>query len=209
MPRLFVLLAVATLNVTALGQQAGPDIKPGDVVAVKNAADNQTADFKIITPKGFVAFSVGGDWPVIAMQSKLPVAAAGFQIPNSADESTTDSTNLAITVYDEATSKGRDALGTVGRAYGQKPPTIDHRKNWVIYTQESKQEDTVYTVLDGKSKVADVAVAIRLAWPHLANNKQGYDEEMKALFYRVLDSIRGSLGPYKPQPNDVIRRPDT
>ena len=208
MPRFFVSLALAALGVTALGQQSGEDLKPGDV-AVKNVPDNQTADFKIITPKGFVAFSVGGDWPVLAMQSKLPIAAAGFQIPNPADEGTTDSTNLAITLYDETSAKGHEALGAVGRAYGQKPATIDHRNNWIIYTQESKQGGTVYTVLDAKSKVADVAIAIRLAWPQLANNERGYDKEMRALFYRVLDSIHGSLGPYKPQPNDVIRRPPT
>jgi hypothetical protein len=166
-------------------------------------------EFKIITPKGFVAFSVGNEWPVIAMQPKLPVAAAGFQIPNPADEKTSASTNLAITLYDEATAKGREALAAVGRTYGQQPPTIDHRNNWTTYAQESKQGDTLYTVIDGKSKIADVAVAIRLAWPHLANNARDYDKQMKALFQRVLESIHGNVGPYKPQPNDVIRRPTT
>ncbi len=166
-------------------------------------------EFKIITPKGFVAFSVGSEWPVIAMQSKLPIAAAGFQIPNPADENTSDSTNLAITLYDETIAKGREALGAVGKAYDRKPPMIDHRNNWIIYAQESKQGDTLYTILDGKTKIADVAVAIRLAWPHLANNAQDYDKQMKALFRRVLDSIHGSMGPYKRQPNDVIRCPTT
>jgi hypothetical protein len=166
-------------------------------------------EFKIITPKGFVAFSVGNEWPVIAMQPKLPIAAAGFQIPNPADEDTADSTNLAITLYDETRAKGREALSNVGRAYGQKPPTIDHRNNWTIYTQESKQGETLYTVLDGKSNVADVAVAIRLAWPRLSRNSRGYDKQMRVLFEQVLNSIHGSLGEYKPQSNDVIRCPTT
>ena len=166
-------------------------------------------ELKIITPNGFVAFTVGNGWPVIAIQPKLPVAAAGFQIPNAADENTSASTNLAITLYDETTAKGREALSAIGKAYGRKSPMIDHRNNWTIYAQESKQGGILYTILDGKSKVADVAVAIRLAWPHLANNTQDYDKQMKALFQRVLNSIHGSVGPYKPKPNEVIRRPTT
>ncbi len=112
------------------------------------------------------------------------------------------------TLYDEGTAKGRQALSAVGRAY-DNPPTIARKSNWTIYTQESKRGEMMYTVLDGTSKVADVAVAIRLAWPHLSNNPREYDKQMKALFERVLDSIRGSLGPYKQQPNDVIRCPTT
>lgn len=166
-------------------------------------------EFKIITPKGFVAFFVGNEWSVLAMQPKLPVAAAVFQIPNPADENTSDSTNLVLTLYDETTAQGREALSVVGRPYGLNAPTIGDRNNWTTYTQESKQGDTLYTILDGKSKVADVAVAIRLAWPHLANQTQDYDKQMKALFERVLDSIHGNLGPYQRQPNDVIRRPTT
>jgi hypothetical protein len=103
--------------------------------------------------------------------------------------------------------RGREALDAVRKAYGRKPPTIEHRNNWIIYAQQSKQGEIVYTVLDGKSKVADVAVAIRLAWPHLANNPHDYDKQMKALFQRVLDSIHGSVGHYKPKANEVIRRP--
>ncbi len=206
MTRLFVSFAFVAHCSVALAQQPSSDIRPGDV-AVINAPKSQTTDFKIITPKGFVAFSVGGEWPVIALQSKLPVAATGFQIPNPADKNTTDSTNLAITLYDETTAKGREALGIIGRAYGQKPPTIDHRKNWTIYTQESKQRDTKYTVLDAKSEVADVTVAIRLSWPHLPNNPAGYDKQMRLLFESVMGSVYGSLGPYKPLSNEVFRRP--
>jgi hypothetical protein len=193
----------------------------GVMLALQSPADTQSlegcvaasttptgTDFKIITPKGFVAFSVENEWPVIAMQSKLPIAAVGFQIPNPADQNISDSTNLAVTLYDEATAKGREALSAVGRAYG-KPPTISRRSNWTIYAQESKQGETIYTVLDGTSKVADVAVAIRLAWPHLSKNAREYDKQMKAVFERVLDSIHGGLGPYKRQANDVIRCPAT
>jgi hypothetical protein len=200
------LALFSLLGVFLASQSTAETSLEGCVVASTTPTETE---FKIITPKGFVAFSVGNEWPVIAMQPKLPVAAAGFQIPNPVDANTSESTNLAITLYDETTSKGREALSAVGRAYGRKAPTIDHRNNWTIYAQESKQGDTLYTVLDGKSKAADVAVAIRLAWPHMANNKREYDKQMRALFERVLDSIHGSLGPYKPQPNDVIRRPTT
>ncbi|HEY6111126.1 MAG TPA: hypothetical protein VIV62_01295 [Chthoniobacterales bacterium] len=199
---LFLLLGIATV----LRSSADTSSLEGCVAVSTTPSGTQ---FKIITPKGFVGFSVGNDWPVIAIQSKLPVAAAGFQIPNAADENTADSTNLAITLYDQTTIKGRDALAAIGKAYGGKTPTVDHRNNWTIYTQESKQGDTFYTVFDAKSKVADVAVAIRLAWPHLANNAKDYDKQMTALFRRVLDSIHGSVGPYKPKPNEVIRRPTT
>jgi hypothetical protein len=95
----FFLLSVALL----LQSSTGASSLEG-CVAVSTTSSG--TELKIITPNGFVAFSVGNGWPVIAIRPKLPVAAAGFQIPNAADENISASTNLAISLYDETTTKG-------------------------------------------------------------------------------------------------------
>lgn len=166
-------------------------------------------EFKIVTKGGFVAFTVGNDWPVIAMQSKLPIATAGFQIPNPSDEGTPESTNLAIMLYDLSTERGRTVFEAPINQYNSEAPKIAHFGEWTLYRQEAAQGATRYTLLDAKrSNVADVSVSARLAWPHLKSNPSTYDSQMESLFRAFLDSVRGELGQLIPRPNEVIRRPD-
>src|SRR5712664_3860071 len=53
-------------------------------------------DFSLITDKGWVQFTAGGDWKVLKMDTKNPVRVALFQLPNPADEGTSDSTNASV-----------------------------------------------------------------------------------------------------------------
>ncbi|HME70609.1 MAG TPA: hypothetical protein VKM54_12170 [Myxococcota bacterium] len=109
--------------------------------------------------------------------------------------------------FNPDSEKARDALKRVGEHYGQAEPKVESFKEWTIYRQEAKQGEVVYSLLDAKRNVADVAVGVRLAWPHLRNNPPGYDAEMEVTFRSVLDSIYGNIGPYQPKPGEVIRRP--
>lgn len=164
-------------------------------------------EIKIITEKGYVAFTVKDEWQVIAMQSKPPVAVAGFQILNSADENTSESSNLAISIFHVQYPQALEALKKVGQRYGSIDPKVENFKDWTVYRQQVNQGETIYSVLDAKKDVTDVAVGVRLAWPHLANNPPMYDREMELIFRTVLDSIYGGVGPYKPKDGEVIRRP--
>ncbi|MDX8399366.1 MAG: hypothetical protein R8K20_03865 [Gallionellaceae bacterium] len=163
-------------------------------------------EMKIVTKGGSVAFTVGDDWPVISMQSKLPIAAAGFQIPNLADEGTPESTSLAFMLYDLSAERGRTVFEAPIKLYGSAVPKIEHYGEWAVYRQEALQGATRYTIIDAKrSNIADVSVSARLAWPHLESNPKTYDSHMESVFRAFLGSVRGALWLYTPRPNEVIR----
>lgn len=166
-------------------------------------------ELKIITTGGAVAFTVGDNWSVISMQSKTPITAAGFQIPNPADEGTPDSTSLAFNLYDLSTEAGRTAFAAPVKQYSVNEPKIKNFGEWTLYRQEAMQGATRYTILDArKSNVADVSVSARLAWPHLKSNPKTYDSQMVSVFQAFLESVHGDLGPYVAVPNEIIRRPE-
>ncbi|MFZ6711682.1 hypothetical protein [Undibacterium sp. TC9W] len=166
---------------------------------------------KIITQTGALAFTVDDDWAVLNMQSKLPVAAAVFQLPNPADRQTADSTNLILKFYDLITDAGRTAYDVPVKQYGSSSPKTENLDAWTIFRQEALQGATRYTILDARrDQVADsanIAVTARLAWPHLKSNAKKYDALMEARFRKFLHSVQSELGPYKQQENEVIRRP--
>jgi len=170
-------------------------------------ADADT-ELTILTPGGYVGFTVGDDWIVVSMQSKLPIATATFQIPNPSDDGTPESTNLVLVLYDATSWPGRVAFDAAVTTFGPKAPTRRTSGPWTTYRQKASQNDVPYTVLDAKrSAVGDVSVSARLAWPHLKQNPPDYDARMEATFRSFLNSIEGKPGPYVPRPGEVVRRP--
>jgi hypothetical protein len=99
-------------------------------------------EMNIVTNKGYVAFIVGDDWAVVSMQTKLPIAAAAFQIPNPAERGTSDSTNLAIVLYDAQSKKARSAFDSSVTVPGSKPPQPERYAEWTVWRQESSQGST-------------------------------------------------------------------
>jgi hypothetical protein len=163
--------------------------------------------FTFVSSGGHVAFAAADNWPVIAMQPKLPIAQAAFQIPNAADEGTPHSTNIVFKFYKLGSPQASESLDQVGKQYGAKPPHQERFKEWTIYRQDAPQEGIVYTVLDAKRTFQTVAGSVRLAWPHLPSNAKGYDQLMERTFQSALSSVSEHVGPYEANPNEVIRRP--
>ena len=89
---------------------------------------------KIVTPKGYVAFTVGDDWKVVQLQSKTPVATAVYQVPNPADEKTTESTNLVLILYDLATERGRRRFNMPLPTYGENKPAESKLEGYALLT---------------------------------------------------------------------------
>jgi hypothetical protein len=170
------------------------------------AAQSQAVELTTITPKGHVTYTAGDDWVVLGAQSKLPVAAFGYQIPDPADEGTSHSTNVSVSLYDLDTSKGREAFKTIGKKYGASEPKASRIGEWKVLEQSPNQGGTRYVILDAYKAVADVTVAVRLAWPQLAAHSRDYDRKMRKIFERLLSSVRGELGPHKRRDGDVLRR---
>jgi hypothetical protein len=164
-------------------------------------------ELKIVTPKGYVAFVVEDQWPVLNMQTKLPVTASVFQIPNNADVGSGDSTNLVINVYDPKSAQAKQALTKVGKQLGAKAPVVEVFNDWTMYWQEPVQGNTTYTLVDAKRSFENYIVSVRLAWPHLPGNPAGYDKQMYQTLRTVLGHIRVFTGAVTPNKDEVIRRP--
>ncbi|MFZ6778713.1 hypothetical protein ACO0LD_17965 [Undibacterium sp. Ji83W] len=189
MRRLIILFSILVLN------------------AVNTSAFADTS-LKIVTNAGVVGFTVDDGWAVLNMQSKLPVATAVFQIPNVADKQTSDSTNLILKFYDLNTEAGRAAYDAPVKQFGSSAPKEEIFGPWTLFRQEALQGTTRYTILDARrGSLADVSATARIAWPHLKNNAKKYDAQIEGRFRSFLNSVHGELGLYKPQQNEVMRRP--
>ena len=141
------------------------------------------------------------------MEPKPPTTAAVFQIPNSADEGTPDSTNLVVMTFELDSPEAVAAATRVTNKMRTESKPAPSHGSWQTYTKQDRQDATEYRIRDARRELADVVVTIRLAWPHLKQNPADYDEQMEKLFLLLLDGVIGELGPKPPREGEVIRRP--
>jgi len=197
-------LGLLLLFASGFGAQAQDAPQSGDVAAQQFSGDTR---FTLITTGGFVGFTVLGDWHVIGMQSRPPVTATAFQIPDSADEGTPDSTNLVVSLLNPETALAKAGLDGSERKDGGTPQVSRHG-NWIVHTLSGMQASTRYTIVDAETPIADVICRVRIAWPELPNHQPDYDSKMLAVFDAVLDSVAGGSGPYAVHQGETVRRPD-
>lgn len=167
------------------------------------AAATDLVDFTIVNR---IQFSVPANWPVIANKSTSEKTVFAFQIPNPADNGTTDSSNLSIIATDLRTPQDKDAFQT-------EAPNADHNalekklvEGWRCATFSAIQHSTQiqYSVWDCRRIVVDSGVSVRIAWPHLPKNPADYDNQMQI----VLSNFLTSVSPFKGVPKSgVLRRP--
>jgi hypothetical protein len=173
------------------------------ILAQATAAEQDLVDFTIVNR---VQFSVPANWPVIANKSTSEKTVFAFQIPNAADNGTSDSSNLSIIATDLKTALDRDV-------FQKQASTSDHNEQekklvqgWGCSTFSATQHSTQtqYVILDCRRVISDCGVSVRLAWPHLAKNPTDYDNQMET----VLSTFLTSVGPFKGVPKTgVMRRP--
>jgi hypothetical protein len=75
-------------------------------------------DLSVITSRGYVTYTVPGEWKVLDMQTKAPKTAAVFQIKNPADEGTPDSTNVSILTFE---MNSPEATATFDKMVSKQP----------------------------------------------------------------------------------------
>lgn len=166
-----------------------------------------STELTIITGNGSVSFVAEDNWPVLSMQTKLPVAAISFQLPNPADLDTPHSTSIALMLYDLKSEQGQRAFGAFPPPAGPMSKTVMKWGGWTVTRQRGADEGAEYTILDAKnSAVGDVAASARLAWPHLKANAPLYDQHIELRFRQFLESVKGKIGPHVRQDGEVIRR---
>jgi len=166
------------------------------------AAAQDLVDFTIVDR---VQFSVPGNWPVITSKSTNEKTVFAFQIPNAADEGTSDSSNLSIIAMDLKIAEARDAFQKQVSTHGQNAEEKKIVEGWGCSTFSAIQHSTQtrYVIWDCRRTVADCGVSVRLAWPHLPKNPPDYDTQMEI----VLSNFLTSIGPFKGLPKSgVLRR---
>ncbi len=144
-----MLRYLAVLLLVSTASSAADVPKQGDV-AVRFLGDKKV-QFTLITNRGYVHFATYKDWPVIAMQSRLPSTAAAFQIPDAADNGTQDSTDLVISLYQPGAADAQ--LAHVRSSHAGA--AMAKHGGWTVYTRQAAQKTTAYTVIDAEEPCAD------------------------------------------------------
>jgi hypothetical protein len=144
--------------------------------------------------QGSVRYQIGDEWAVISEQANRPISTVMYQIPNPADADTAESTNIVLVLYDLTTAKGRSGYETPLPHYSAQEPTESTIEGWSVHKHTGVQNDVEYTILDARNdNVADLAATVRLAWPHLPDNDQGYDQRMIETFRGFLAGVQGEV----------------
>ncbi|UUZ55822.1 hypothetical protein LP419_10165 [Massilia sp. H-1] len=97
-----------------------------------------STELTIITGNGSVSFVAEDNWPVLSMQTKLPVAAISFQLPNPADIDTPHSTSIALTLYDLKSEQGQRAFGAFPPPAGTMSKTVMKWGGWTVTRQRGR-----------------------------------------------------------------------
>jgi hypothetical protein len=195
------IATVLTLLLAASIAVAAENPAPGDVAAGSVVGGGM--GFTLITTNGYVSFIAGDEWGVIQIQSRPPIAAAAFQIPDPADQGTNDSTNLIISLYRSGDAKAEAALVNLRSLHKAWKTGVDG--DWSVAETDAQQRGTLYTILDADKLCGDVVCGVRLAWPHLESHKN-YDALMRSTFKVFLASVRTGSGPYHVHDGETIRR---
>src|SRR5215475_6257921 len=87
-----------------------------------------------------IQFSVPGDWPVVASKSTPEKTVFAFQIPNKADEGTSDSTNLSIISSFLKDAQQREAFEKKATSLGPNAQAKNLLDGWRCSTFTAKQD---------------------------------------------------------------------
>jgi hypothetical protein len=140
-----------------------------------------------------VQFTVPANWPVIANKSTAEKTVFAFQIPNTADEGTPDSSNLSLVSSYLKEAKDKEAFE---KKSSSPAPAAQEKKlvdGWRCSSFSAMQKSTQYVDWDCYRVVADCGIFVRIAWPHLSKNPPDYDKQMEM----VLSDFLMSVGPSK------------
>ena len=189
-----------SLAVTASAQQ-----QPGDLHTLIKKPEGEV-EFGIITNKGYVSFTANSEWKTVEMKTKPPVTTTVFQIPNSADEGTSDSSSFVVMSFEQGVPNAKSELEfAIGSATADSKRS-DYGK-WSLFIASGLQGKTPYQVRTAVREFQGETILVRAEWPQLPKNAEKYDELMDAVFRALLDSVKCGLGPKPVRNGEVLRRP--
>jgi hypothetical protein len=164
-------------------------------------------DLSVVTSRGYVTYTVPGDWKVLDMYTKAPKTSAIFQINNPADEGTPDSTNLGVLTFETNSPEATATFQKMAAKYRAEASARGKHGAWKVFSCQAPQARTMY---HGRYAIRDVPgahVFVTFAWPQLPRNPPDYDRRMEATLFHFLDSVKGGLGPKPITGGEVVRHP--
>jgi hypothetical protein len=176
-------------------------------ICLSATAPAQSTDLIDFTVVGRVQFSVPADWRVIADKSTAEKTVFAFQIPNAADEGTSDSSNLSITAMNLKSVQDRGDFQKQAPSNSQTAQERDLVKDWECsaFSATQRSTQTNYIIWDCRRLIADSGISVRVAWPHLRKNPPDYDKQMEL----VLSTFLSHVGPFNgPPKSGVLRHPE-
>ena len=120
----------------------------------------------------------------------FPIAMCVFQIPNSADKTGKESTNVVVGAYQAGSVAAQEALANTKRRFVKTNLRTSRQGDWDVESYTEIQGVTQYRMLDGTKVLRDKTLFVRLAWPTLPGNSPGYDAEMQRAFDKLLTQVQ-------------------
>jgi hypothetical protein len=129
-------------------------------------------------------------WKVLVDKSGFPVSMTVFNIPNRADPTGKESTNVVAAAYAAKSKEGQDALRATKGRFVKTNLRTSRQGEWDVESYSEIQGTTRYRILDGTKTLSEKTLFVRFAWPVLPGNSPGYDAEMQHSFDRLLTQVQ-------------------
>ncbi len=184
-------------DVTAGGQMAS------QLVGVLTRADGfqQTT---LITHSGALGFAVPGDWKVIQLDFKLPVATAVYDVPDPSALDGVSNTNCSMAFADPTTPEGQ---AVVARAAALGGDNTSH-DGWAVHARTDTADTTSPTAEMVATRAQGFVTAVAMcAWPKGGTHDATYDAYMTRQFTALLGSVQAPAAPFKARPGETFFSP--
>ena len=128
-------------------------------------------------------------WKVVVDKSAYPISMTVFNIPNPADPTLKESTNVVVAAYAADSKEAQNTLATTRGRFVKTNLRTSRQGDWDVESYSEIQGVTRYQILDGTKVMRDKSLFVRLAWPNLPKNAPGYDGEMQRSFGQLLNQV--------------------
>jgi hypothetical protein len=129
-------------------------------------------------------------WKVLVDKPGLAISISVFNIPNPADPTGKESTNVVTAGYATNSPEAQDALAATKGRFVKTNLRTSRQGDWDVESYAEIQGTTRYRILDGTKVFAHKTLFVRVAWPVLPRNSPGYDAEMQRAFDKLLTQVQ-------------------
>ncbi|GEM_PF-6121127 len=131
-------------------------------------------------------------WAIISHTPGSGRSAVAFQLlGNQAEVGTPHSSNLVVTAIDVTVTELLIPFTQVLISKPKEGEVDSEYKGWAVRRWSGKQDEVDYSIIDARTTntATSLGVHIRIAWPMLADNPEGYDDRMLEIVHVMIQQI--------------------